>query len=83
MYSEHSAVIAIMRGQLAIPLSYREEAIAEGYELDALRAQLVAERMASEESLQFLPSTQWQHFWLREEKEKKRKKRKRQNQNHY
>ena len=40
VFRAYSAVIAIMRGQLAIPLSYREEAIAEGYELEALRSQL-------------------------------------------
>jgi hypothetical protein len=41
IFRAFSAVIAVMRGQLAVPLSYREDFIAEGYERDALRAQLV------------------------------------------
>jgi hypothetical protein len=40
VFRAYSEVIAIMRGQLGIPLSFRDEAIAQGYESEALRAQL-------------------------------------------
>ena len=42
VFRAYSVVIAIMRGQLAVPLTYREDFIAEGYEREALRAQLTA-----------------------------------------
>jgi hypothetical protein len=40
VFKAYSIVIAIMRGQLGIPLSFRDEAIAEGHESAALREQL-------------------------------------------
>ena len=40
VFRAYSVVIAIMRGQLSVPLSFREDAIAEGYEREALQAQL-------------------------------------------
>jgi len=40
VFRAYSIVIAIMRGQLGIPLSFRDEAIAEGHESAALREQL-------------------------------------------
>lgn len=40
IFRAYSVVIAIMRGQLAVPLSFRQQAVAEGYEREALREQL-------------------------------------------
>jgi len=42
VFRAYSVVIAIMRGQLGIPLSFREQAAAEGYERAALQAQLTS-----------------------------------------
>ena len=40
IFRAYNVVIAIMRGQLAVPLSFRQQAVAEGYEREALREQL-------------------------------------------
>ena len=40
VFRAYNVVIAIMRGQLAVPLSFRQQATAEGYENEALREQL-------------------------------------------
>ena len=68
VFRAYSVVIAVMRGQLAIPLNYREDFIAEGYERDALRAQL-AGRDYGERGIAAVPPEHPLHELLRKKAE--------------
>ena len=68
VFRAYNVVISIMRGQLAVPLSFRQQAVAEGYEREALRAQL-KDRGYGERGIAAVPPEHPLHELLRKKAE--------------